>query len=98
VIGVLNAAAGAYYYLRIVVTMYLRPARRDVQTTGGLPVALAVGVCALGSLLFGFFPGPISRASRASAMAAVNHEIQPLPAATAQVNSLPSLGPLQVHN
>ena len=28
IIGVLNAAVGAYYYLRIVVMMYLRPARR----------------------------------------------------------------------
>ena len=44
VIGVLNAAIGAYYYLRIVVIMYLRPARLDVRARGGWPVAFAVGV------------------------------------------------------
>src|SRR5205823_5301200 len=32
VIGVLNAAVGAYYYLRIVVTMYYHPARQTVLT------------------------------------------------------------------
>ena len=64
VIGVLNAAVGAYYYLRIVVTMYLKPARQDVQTTGGLPVALAVTACPLGSFVFGLFPAPINRAAR----------------------------------
>src|SRR5262249_46827064 len=48
VIGVLNAAVGAYYYLRIVVLMYLSPApeREPVQVRGGWPVAAAVGVCA----------------------------------------------------
>ena len=79
VIGVLNAAVGAYYYLRIVVTMYLKPARQEVQTTGGLPVALAVAACALGSLVFGLFPGPINRASRAAAMAASTTRVPPLP-------------------
>jgi NADH-quinone oxidoreductase subunit N len=71
VIGVLNAAAGAYYYLRIVVAMYLRPARQKVESRGGWPVALAVGACASLSLLVGFYPTPIARASRAAAMAAL---------------------------
>jgi len=71
VIGVLNAAVGAYYYLRIVVTMYLQPARQTVVPRGGWPVALAVGACASLSLILGLFPGPIARASRAAAQAAV---------------------------
>ena len=71
VIGVLNAAVGAYYYLRIVVTMYLRPARQTVVPRGGWPVALAVGACASLSLILGLFPAPIARASRAAALAAV---------------------------
>jgi NADH-quinone oxidoreductase subunit N len=75
VIGVLNAAVGAYYYLRIVVNMYLRPARIQAQPRGGWPVALAVGTCATLSLLLGLFPGPIARASRQAAEAAVTHPI-----------------------
>ncbi len=39
VIGVLNAAVGAYYYLRIVVLMYFRPAKQKVEVHGGWPVA-----------------------------------------------------------
>jgi NADH-quinone oxidoreductase subunit N len=73
VIGVLNAAAGAYYYLRIVVAMYLRPARHRAHTHGGWPVALAAGACASLSLLLGLYPAPIARASRAAALAAVDH-------------------------
>src|SRR6202158_5946432 len=30
IIGVLNSAGGAYYYLRIIVVMYMREAREDV--------------------------------------------------------------------
>ena len=75
VIGVLNAAVGAYYYLRIVVTMYLRPARQKVFTTGGWPVYVAVGTCASLSLILGFFPASIARASRTAAEAAIKTEI-----------------------
>lgn len=73
VIGVLNAAVGAYYYLRIVVNMYLRPARLDVKARGGWPVALAVGGCATLTVLIGLFPGPLARAAHAAALAAVSH-------------------------
>jgi NADH-quinone oxidoreductase subunit N len=73
VIGVLNAAVGAYYYLRIVVLMYFRPARHKIELRGGWPVALAVGACSSLSLLLGLYPAPIARASRAAAVAAVAH-------------------------
>jgi len=100
VIGVLNAAVGAYYYLRIVVTMYLRPARQTVVPRGGWPVALAVGACASLSLILGLFPAPIARASRAAALAAVDHS--PSPPAQPQVavrsGSLPSPKVPWVHN
>ena len=62
VIGMLSAAAGAYYYLRIVVVMYLRPAKGEVTLSGGWPVALAVGVCASLTLLLGLYSTPIASA------------------------------------
>ena len=44
VIGVLNSAVGAYYYLRIVVGMYLRaPAADAIQVRLSGPRAVAVG-------------------------------------------------------
>jgi NADH-quinone oxidoreductase subunit N len=69
VIGVLNAAAGAYYYLRIVVLMYLRPApSAPIVPRTGWPTAVAIGACASLSLLIGLFPAPVARASRDAAV------------------------------
>jgi len=93
VVGVVNAAIGAYYYLRIVVVMYLRPAsQRPVQPRAGLPTALAVGACAALSLGFGVFAQPLLRASQEAAVAAIAHPdpVRELPAsAPAAVSSLP---------
>jgi NADH-quinone oxidoreductase subunit N len=75
VIGVLNAAVGAYYYLRIVVAMYLRPARQKVFTTGGWPVLAAVGACASLTLFMGLYPAPIARASQAAARDAIRTDL-----------------------
>ena len=41
----LNAAIGSYYYLRIVVMMYLTPAKETVEVRGGWPVSVSVAVC-----------------------------------------------------
>jgi len=71
IIGVLNAAVGAFYYLRIIVLMYLFPAEGEpLEATGGWPVGFAVGACATLSLLIGLFPAPVSRACREAAVAA----------------------------
>ena len=40
IIGVLNSAVGAYYYLRIIVVMYMREAREELPA---VPVSLALG-------------------------------------------------------
>ncbi len=60
IIGVLNSAVGAYYYLRIIVMMYMREAREDLEeapvspTLGG---ALAISVAA--TLYLGLLPGRV---------------------------------------
>jgi NADH-quinone oxidoreductase subunit N len=71
VIGVLNAAVGAYYYLRIVVKMVLSPATQRLESRPPWPTAAAVAVCAALSLGFGLYPRPIERIARAAAVAAV---------------------------
>ncbi len=69
-IGVLNAAVGAYYYLRIVVLMYLRPAPKTPLTPRySWPTLVAVGACAVLSLVLGLFP-PV-RLTGEAAVAAV---------------------------
>lgn len=76
IIGVLNAAVGAFYYLRIVVLMYFHPAAEGpLKATGGWPVGLAVGACATLSLLIGVYPSPVSEACRQAAVAAATHAV-----------------------
>jgi NADH-quinone oxidoreductase subunit N len=61
VLGLLNSAVGAFYYLRILVVMYMHEpgeaASAAEPLTGGFRAAM--GLCALGTLLLGIFPGPV---------------------------------------
>jgi len=69
IVGVLNSAVGAYYYLRIIVMMYMREAREEVPATPvppALGAALAISVAA--TLYLGLLPGRILEyASRSAA-------------------------------
>jgi NADH-quinone oxidoreductase subunit N len=73
VVGVLNAAIGAYYYLRIVVLMYLSPAREPIGTRGGWPVAVAVAACAGLTVALGVFWTPVASTARSTARSAMGH-------------------------
>ncbi|HTM52384.1 MAG TPA: NADH-quinone oxidoreductase subunit N [Pirellulales bacterium] len=67
VIGALNAAISAGYYLRIVAVMYFRPAVGNPRGEGGPGAAWATAFCALAVLGIGCLPGPfIAQADRAS--------------------------------
>ena len=90
IIGVLNAAIGAYYYLRIVVAMYFRPAPENpLLVRASWPTWLAVGVCSGLSLLMGIIPSPLNTAARESAVAALNLPpvTEPAPAPPAVVTT-----------
>jgi NADH-quinone oxidoreductase subunit N len=62
----LNAAVGAWYYLRIVAVMYLRNPLRPVEARRAWPLLTAVGVCAVITVVLGIYPpsllGPAARA------------------------------------
>ena len=60
IIGVLNSAVGAYYYLRVIVMMYMREGREEVPVSPvsfGLGTALAI--TALATIYLGVLPGRI---------------------------------------
>ena len=59
VVGVLNSVVSAYYYLRVVKTMFLAPAESEERITYSSPVLVAVAVSAIGILLIGVLPGPL---------------------------------------
>jgi len=68
IIGVLNSAIGAYYYLRIIVVMYMREARKEVpvsQISPGLGVALALSLAA--TLYLGILPNRVLQVAQHSA-------------------------------
>jgi NADH-quinone oxidoreductase subunit N len=68
-VGVLNAAVGAWYYLRIITVMYLRNAIKPIETRGHAAIWTALIVCALLTLALSVPPGAtwILNASRQAA-------------------------------
>jgi NADH-quinone oxidoreductase subunit N len=60
IIGVLNSAVGAYYYLRIIVVLYMREPKQEVpvaQIPVGLGFALAISLVA--TIYLGVLPGRV---------------------------------------
>jgi NADH-quinone oxidoreductase subunit N len=93
VIGMLTSAIGAYYYLRIIVVMYLRPSRQPIEMSGGWPIAIAVGACAGLSVLLGVFSAPLVQGARSAAVAAL---ARPDPVSVRTAASVPSAPPLRL--
>jgi len=68
VIGVVNSAIGSYYYLRIIVMMYMREARKPAPVTpipAALGLALALSVVA--TLYLGILPNRVLQYAQKSA-------------------------------
>lgn len=63
-IGALNAAIGAWYYLRILVVMYLRTPVRPLPAVRSLPGLAAILVCAALTLVLGIYPEPLMAEAR----------------------------------
>ena len=59
IIGVINSAVAAYYYLRVIVYMYMREPERDerIPMPGSVGVSLALGVLAV--IYLGVLPGRV---------------------------------------
>jgi NADH-quinone oxidoreductase subunit N len=67
-IGVINSAIGAYYYLRIIVVMYMRESRNQVPVTS-IPFALGVafGLSIAATLYLGILPNRVLQYTQRSA-------------------------------
>ena len=59
VVGVINSVVSAYYYLRVVKTMYLAPPESEEEVPSSTPVRLALLVTGVGILAIGILPGPL---------------------------------------
>src|SRR5262249_53071673 len=63
-IGAVNAAIGAWYYLRMVAVMYLRTALKPLGPVRSVPGLAALWICAALTLVLGVYPRPFLRMSR----------------------------------
>jgi NADH-quinone oxidoreductase subunit N len=72
ILAVLNAAIGAYYYLRIVVKMYLQVPIEKIESRPAWPAIAAVAVCSVLSFVFGVAPDVLNRATREAAASAID--------------------------
>ncbi len=59
IVGAVNAAIAAYYYLRVVGVMYLRGSFQPPVPPAFSPALLAIGVCAIVTIFLGIYPGPM---------------------------------------
>ncbi|HNO77327.1 MAG TPA: NADH-quinone oxidoreductase subunit N [Phycisphaerae bacterium] len=75
VIGVINSAIGAAYYLRIVAACYNRESRTETQVVGGPALRLAVVVCSGLMLLLFIKPSLISRDAKSAAATVVTKQV-----------------------
>jgi len=70
VVGVLNAAISAGYYLRIVGVMYFRSSQRELQAQASAGPGLAMLLCAALVVLVGLQPNPLQVGASAAAQSA----------------------------
>jgi len=67
-IGVVNSAIGAYYYLRIIVAMYMRESRKEVPVTPiSFSLGLALALSLLATLYLGILPNRVLQIAQHSA-------------------------------
>jgi NADH-quinone oxidoreductase subunit N len=66
-VGVINAAIGAWYYLRILAVMYLRDSIRPIPEVKSRPQLVGLLLCAAVTLVLFVYPGPLLDVTRAAA-------------------------------
>ncbi len=69
VIGVVNSAIAAAYYLRIVAAVYVHPERGTITPVGGAAGRFGLALCAMPMLVLFTVPGMISERARSAATA-----------------------------
>jgi NADH-quinone oxidoreductase subunit N len=67
-IGVLNAAIGAWYYLRIIAVMYLRTPIRPHEPERSRAGLATLWICAVVTVFFGVYPQPLLEMARKAAV------------------------------
>jgi NADH-quinone oxidoreductase subunit N len=61
IVGVVTSILGAYYYLRVVVYMYMRPAEGETETYSTVGTTLALGAAVAIVVVLGLIAEPVAR-------------------------------------
>ena len=69
VVGVINSVVSAYYYLRVVVSMYMKEGAPAEAAPVCLALQVGVGIAAVAIVVLGVWPAPILHLARLTAMA-----------------------------
>ena len=93
VIGVLNSVVSAYYYIRVVVTMYMQEGEKQVEPLSARPtLATVIVVATVGTILVGVFPAkPIALARHS--FASIEKPAQTAAASDKKENAAPAATP-----
>jgi NADH-quinone oxidoreductase subunit N len=68
-IAAVNAAIGAWYYLRILAAMYLRTPVKPIENKRSVPAQAGLALCAAASLAFGLYPNGLLQFTRGAVQA-----------------------------
>jgi NADH-quinone oxidoreductase subunit N len=91
-IGVINSAIGAYYYLRLIVVMYMREAQEDVPVMAiPFPLAAALALTLLATIYLGVLPDSVLRYVQRSGQQLVKQQ-RTAPVPQTSTSALPTLG------
>jgi NADH-quinone oxidoreductase subunit N len=69
-IGVLTSAISAFFYLRVIVSMFMQEPVRDVQPIPSRGLTIGLGVAAVATLLIGLIPAPVVELVRSALLVA----------------------------
>lgn len=78
IVGVINSAIGAYYYLRLIVVMYMREPHEDVPLLPvSSPLGIAIGLALAATLYLGVLPNRVLGYVQESGRQLVQRDIPP---------------------
>ena len=69
IVGVVNSVVSAYYYVRVIRVMYMRPAAGNDEVGTGLPSTVALLVTGAAVIVLGLFPSYLFNAARTAVTA-----------------------------
>jgi NADH-quinone oxidoreductase subunit N len=90
IIGVINSAVGAYYYLRLIVVMYMREPHEEIPLLPvSFPLGLAIGIALAATVYLGVLPDRVLGYVQESGKQLVQRENPPAQANAPQLSEPP---------